>query len=143
MFAAAGLMLALATTTPGRAADTGVSVSKAWMRFIIAARPAAGYMTLTNTGDASQVLTGARSPACGMLMLHQTMSKNGSDMMKPVKSVRIRPHGSVSFSPGGYHLMCMSPDKDMMAKKQVPVTLTFSNGGSVSANFDVRGAGGR
>lgn len=138
-----GPVLATALGATAMAAGPSVSVSKAWMRFIIAARPAAGYMTLTNTGSATQVLTGASSPACGMIMLHRSVSKNGAEMMSEMKQVSIAPNASVSFAPGGYHLMCMSPDKDMATEKSVPVKLEFRDGTSVRADFQVRGASGQ
>lgn len=113
------------------------------MRFIIPARPAAGYFTLKNDTDQAKVLTGASSPACGMVMLHKSMTKEGSSEMADVGSVTVAPHNSVTFSPGGYHLMCMSPAADMGKRKSVPMTLSFKDGSSVSADFPVRGAAGQ
>ena len=105
------------------AADAGVTVEKPWMQFIIKARPAAGYFTLRNETGAAIALTGASSSACGMVMLHQTKEVNGVEKMLPVKSVAVPANGTVSFAPGGYHLMCMSPGSAMAAGATVPVTL--------------------
>ena len=122
--------------------DGGVHVVDAWMRFVIAARPAAGYFTLKNDTDAARVLTGAASPACGMVMLHRSMSKDGSNAMVGVDSVNVAARGSVKFAPGGYHLMCMSPAGDMRSRKSVPVVLKFKDGSTVRADFRVEGPGG-
>jgi copper(I)-binding protein len=129
-------------TMPALAADK-VAVEQPWMRFIIKARPAAGYMTLRNEGDKPATLTAASSPACGMLMLHQSKRKNGIDSMQHMTGVSIPPHGTVTFAPGGYHLMCMQPQNTMQIGKSVPVTLTFANGSKVTAQFPVKGPGGR
>ena len=125
------------------AAAGGVSIEKPWMRFIIKARPAAGYFTLKNDGNSAVELTGASSSACGMLMLHQTKSENGIDRMTMVKSVKVPAHGSLSFAPGGYHLMCMQPQSSMAIGAKVPVILKFADGETVSAAFPVKGPGGK
>ena len=113
------------------------------MRLIIKARPAAGYMTLRNAGDQPAILTGATSPGCGMLMLHESKQENGVEKMRHVGSVAVPAHGSVSFAPGGYHLMCMQPQADMKAGLSVPVTLKFESGETVTAQFPVKGPGGK
>ena len=137
LFGAAVLAPALAT------AAGGVSIEKPWMRFIIKARPAAGYFTLKNDGDSTVELTGASSPACGMVMLHQTKSKGGVDKMMMVSSVKVPAHGSLSFAPGGYHLMCMKPNASMKLGASVPVVLKFADGKTITASFPVKGPSGK
>jgi len=128
---------------PARADEAGLAISDAWMRFIIAARPAAGYFTLANSGDHQTTLVAAASPACGSMMLHRSRSENGVDTMAPIASVAVPTKGSVTFAPGGYHIMCMKPGDEMRAGSSVPVTLTFGDGGTLSADFMVRGATGK
>jgi hypothetical protein len=113
------------------------------MRMIIASRPAAGYFTLSNKTDKKQILVSAASPACGMLMLHQSLHKNGQEHMVMVKSIPVPAHGKVTFAPGGYHLMCMSPTKDVVKGHSIPVTLRFAGNASLTASFMVRGATGK
>jgi len=111
------------------------------MRFIIKARPAGGFFTVHNQSSKQIELVGASSTACGMLMLHQSKEVNGIEKMLPVTSVAIPAHGSVSFHPGGYHLMCMNPH-DMKIGATVPVTLKFSDGQTATKQFSVTGPGG-
>lgn len=120
------------------AAPAGVSVSQPWMRYLLPSIPAAGYMVLHNSGDAEAVLTGASSPACGMLMLHESQDASGMAMMTSVPDVAVPAHGSVSFAPGGYHLMCMQPN--MKVGAQVPVMLDFKDGSSLILAMPVYGA---
>ncbi len=138
--------LALATVfagaAPSRAAG-GLTLEKPWMRFIIKERPAGGYFTLHNNTDKAVELTGASSSACGMVMLHQTKTVNGIEKMLPVKSVAVPPHGTLEFQPGSYHLMCMNPKDNMIVGHEVPVTLTFAGGSSITAPFPVKGVGGQ
>jgi periplasmic copper chaperone A len=120
-----------------------VSVQNPWMRFIIKARPAGGFFTLRNDTNTALTLTGASSPACGMIMLHETKEVNGIAQMLPVKSLSVPAHGTLSFHPGGYHIMCMKPQSTMVVGHEVPVTLKFAGGKIVTASFPVRGPGGR
>ena len=135
------LLALLVATTAASAA--GVSIEKPWMRLIIKARPAGGYFTLHNDTDKPATLVGAASSACGMVMLHQSKEENGVEKMLPVKSVPVPAHGTLSFAPGGYHLMCMQPQASMVIGKSVPVTLKFADGSSVTAQFPVQGPGGK
>ena len=139
--ALAALMLLPSIAAAG-AATAGLSVENPSMRFVIKSRPAAGYFTVQNdTGSAVQ-LTGASSPACGTVMLHQSKNVNGVEKMLPVKSVAVPAHGKLVFAPGGYHLMCMSPTPRMVVGQKVPVTLKFGGGETVKADFPVEGASG-
>jgi periplasmic copper chaperone A len=138
----AALAAALLTATVGSASAAGITIEKPWMRLVIKARPAGGYFTLHNDTDAAVELTAASSSACGMVMLHQTKEVNGIEKMLPVKSITVPAHGTFSFHPGGYHIMCMKPQSSMVIGKNVPVILKFGDGKSVIAQFQVTGPGG-
>jgi copper(I)-binding protein len=120
----------------------GVTIDKPWLRFIIKDRPAGGYFTLRNDTDRKIKLTGASSTGCGMVMLHQSKETSGVDKMLPVKSVVVPAHGTLSFTPGSYHLMCMNPQSTVTVGRTVPVTLKFADGTTISADFPVKGPGG-
>jgi copper(I)-binding protein len=114
------------------------------MQVLLPSRPAAGYFTLANHGSAPVVLSGASAPDCQSLMLHQSSETGGMASMAMVDSVPVPAHGSISFSPGGYHLMCMQPSGVLLTHKgSETVTLHFADGGSVSAPFAIQGVGGR
>ena len=125
------------------AGETGLALSDPWFRLVMPSLPAAGYFTLSNTGATVQTVIGAASPACGMLMLHRSVEQGGQERMVSVASVPVPAHGKVSFAPGGYHLMCMSPEAAMRPGRSVPVTLRFAGGGSLTASFPVRNATGK
>lgn len=135
---AAALFAGLAL--PALAAE--VEVSHAWFRALPAGLPAAGYFMLHNSGASDAVLTGALSPACGMLMLHESSESGGMGRMKMVDSVPVPARGTVAFKPGGYHLMCMKPAAAMKPGAMVVVTLTFADGTKTSTRFAVKNAKG-
>jgi periplasmic copper chaperone A len=143
--AAVAVLLVLSATAPCASAQapSGLKLSGQWLRFIMSSLPAAGYFTLSNATAMAETLTGASSPACGMLMLHKSVRKNGTESMVMVPSVKVPAHGKLRFAPGGYHLMCMKPTTAMRRGKTVPVTLNFADGKSLSASFPVRNATGK
>lgn len=137
---ALGLAASLLTLAPAFAAPPeGVALSDARVRMIVPSRPAAGYFTLTNTTNKAVGLTGASSPDCGTAMLHHSVKENGVDKMTMVKSVDVPAHGTLEFAPGGYHLMCTEPSANVVVGKQMPITLHFGDGSSITGNFEIGG----
>ena len=134
--------LACLLLAPNTSAAASITIEHPWMRLIIKSRPAAGYFTLHNDADLPIELTGASSSGCGSVMLHQSKDVNGVEKMLPVEDVTVPAHGTVSFAPGGYHLMCMQPQNSMVVGQQVPVILKFADGKTVTADFPVKGPGG-
>lgn len=132
---------AVAVAAPASAA--GITISDAWFRALPGGLPAGGYFSVHNAGTAPVALTGAASPACGMLMLHQSTESGGVSRMNDVQSVTVPAGGSISFAPAGYHLMCMNPTAAMTPGKSIAVTFTFANGTRTDATFAVRNATGK
>ena len=118
-------------------------LTDAWIRIVLPSLPASGYFTLANQTDRDATLTGASSPACGMLMLNRTERHADSETMADVDAVTIPAHGSVSFAPGGYHLMCMQPAPGVQPGARIVVTLSFQDGQRIGQLFPVRDARGR
>ena len=131
------MLLARVVAAPQPAAAAGVSVAHPWMRYLLPNLPAAGYMVLSNSGDDDAMLTGAASPDCGMLSLHESKDDSGMAMMMNERSIRVPAHGSVNFAPGGFHLMCMQPR--MRVGGAVPVTLIFQDGRRLTIEMPVYG----
>jgi copper(I)-binding protein len=108
---------------------------------VVPSRPAAGYFTLKNETGKDRKIVSASSPDCGMLMLHLSKHDGGEHMMM-VDSVNVPAGGSVSFAPGGYHLMCVKPSQRVKPGNTVRITLDFDDGGTLTADFNVRNAKG-
>jgi len=132
---------ALLAATIGGAQAGGITVSDAWMRALPASVPSGGYFALRNGTAKPVTLTTAQSPACGMLMLHKSSGMAGMSSMDDVSDLVVPAGGTVKFSPGGYHLMCMQAK--LKPGQPVPVTLNFQDGAKVTATFAVRNAAGK
>jgi hypothetical protein len=138
-----GVMLALALAMPLAAAPVArIVVSDAWIRALPGDLPAGGYFTLHNRTSKAVTLSGAASSACGMLMLHKSDSMGGMASMSDVSRIDVPAGGTLSFSPGGYHLMCMDPGPAIRRGNTITVELDFTDGTKTAAAFVVRGANG-
>ena len=137
------MALLLSGATTALAATNSPTISHPWMRFLTRSTPAAGYFTLTNNTGHVITLSGATSPDCGELMLHESVVQNGTAEMKMVPGIAVPNHRSVTFSPGAYHLMCMSPTAAIAPGRNVPVTLQFKDDSSLRTTFPVYGAKGK
>ncbi len=122
------------------AAPANITVQKPWIRYLLPNIPAGGYLTLVNTGDIPATLIGATSPACGTLMLHESVNMGGTAMMMAVTGVPVPAHGQAELVEGGYHLMCMQPK--MKPGDEVPVTLSFAGGATMLVRVPVYGPAG-
>ncbi len=125
------------------AAPSPLVVSEAWFRALPASAPSGAYFTLRNTGKKPATLTGADSPACGMLMLHQSEEKGGMSSMRDMETVTVPPGGEVRLAPGGLHLMCMDAKPLLRPGASVTVRLSFADAAPVAAQFEVRNAAGQ
>ena len=127
----------LAAAEPPVASAPSVRVLAAWVRWLPAGLPAAGYLTLVNTGDKPLSLERASSASYGDVSIHRSITHGTNVQMTPVKEITIAAHSTLEFESQGYHLMLMQPTASAAAG-QVPVTLYFSDGSSLVVPFEIR-----
>lgn len=72
-----------------------------------------GYMTLNNHSDADIRITAIKSSNFTAIEMHETIVDNGIAKMRSIAPLIIAAHSSVSFAPGGKHLMLMGPKNTM------------------------------
>ena len=104
---------------------------------------AAGYMTLTNEGDAPVTLLSARSAAVPRVEIHTTeVDAAGVARMIEQERVEIAPGATVTFAPQGLHVMFMGLTGPLAEGDRVPVELVFDKG-TLPVEFwiEKRGAG--
>jgi periplasmic copper chaperone A len=100
-----------------------------------------GYLTIQNKGAAPDRLTGG-SADFATVEVHQMSSANGVSQMRELKDgLAIPAHGSVGFSPGGYHLMFTHLTHPLTKGESVKATLNFEHAGPIDVEFSVMGIG--
>ena len=125
---------ALATATAAQAAP---QVQAAWSRPAAQGTTGAGFMILANPGPKPDALVSVASPLAREVQVHQSMVHDGVAMMMAAPQVPIPAGGSITFAPGGYHLMFLNLTKAVNVGDSLPATLTFASGAKVKATFVV------
>lgn len=117
---------------------TGITCDQLW------ARPTAGagttgaaYFTLTNNGPPDQLI-GASTPIAASADLHETINDNGVMRMRPVTAIALAPGKTVTFSPGGYHVMLTGLKAPLKAGDSFPLTLSFAHAQPITVTVKVQ-----
>jgi copper(I)-binding protein len=121
---------------PAAAAPAADGIKDAWVRINPApGRPAAGYFRFTN-GTKPDRLVEARAEGA-RVELHTMSMADGVMRMQKLDGLEIAAGETVTFAPGGKHLMLFGLEKPPAA---VPITLVFASGARITTNAEVRKA---
>jgi copper(I)-binding protein len=136
---AGALTLSLAFSSAAHAAGAqAITAKDAWVRWLPNNLPAAGYVTLANSGDKPVDLVDISSNDYGDAMLHQTVSNGSSQKMVMVDKLTVPAHGQVAIAPGGYHVMLEDAKHKIAPGDTVHLTLKFSDGETLDTPFTVK-----
>lgn len=106
------------------------------------AKVGAGYVTITNKGNAADRLVYASSPVAGKIEVHEMTTQNNVMKMRELPGgLPIEAGKTVSLAPGGYHLMLMGLKAPLKNGDKVPVTFNFEKAGKVDVTLDVGSVG--
>jgi copper(I)-binding protein len=123
------------------AAAAGLVVEGAWIRTPPpGATMLAGYARLRNAGAAPIVVTGADGADFGSVSLHESISADGVERMRPLTELTIAPGATVLFAPGGRHFMLMRPTRALAAGDRARIHISTSSGDGATADFVVADA---
>jgi len=116
-------LIALAALLSAAAACAEVSVQDAWVRATVPGQKTSGaFMQLTSTTDAT--LVGARSPAAGVVEIHEmAMGENMTMKMRAVPGIELPAGKAVALKPGGYHIMQLDLKDTVQAGGKLRLTL--------------------
>lgn len=122
---------------------SGVEVSGA--RIVlppVAGNPGALYFNIANGGDQPLIIAGAYVTGAGMAMLHTTRIEGRNATMEHVTKVPLPVGETVTFAPGGMHVMVHDIGPAISAGEKAEVTLTFGSGDKISFPATVQTVGG-
>jgi periplasmic copper chaperone A len=119
-----------------------IVVEKPWARATPkGAEVGGGYLAIRNNGAAPDRLTGGTADFA-TVEIHQMSTENGVSQMRQLKDgLNIPAHGSIGFSPGGYHLMFTHLTHPLMKGETVKATLNFEHARAIEVEFNVTGIG--
>ncbi len=143
VFKVLGLAVLLAALLVACAAPAAaVTVEGAWGK-ISPSIPGAGgvYMLIKNSGGAPDRLMSAKSPACGMVEVHEMVKKaDGTMGMNLIENPLVIPAGGqVELKVGSFHIMCMMMKGDQFKPgNKIDVTLMFEKSGEKTVSAEIR-----
>lgn len=109
------------------------------------AKSAAGYFAVLNKTDADDALLEIRANF-PKVTLHNTIEVEGEDggvmRMVPVDRMSIPDGDTITFAPGGLHVMFMGLEAPLKEGDLVPTTFVFQNAGEMDVIFVVEKADG-
>jgi periplasmic copper chaperone A len=129
--------IALALCMTACSPSDPIAVTGAWLRPPAPGlHVAAGYFDIVNRGNASIELIGASSGVSGSIEIHTETHDGDMMQMRALNRVALPPGQTVSFSPGGTHLMLF--EFTGVTSPRIPITLQFSDGSQRVVAFELR-----
>ncbi len=106
------------------------------------AKVAGGFMTITNNGNQADRLIGGSAAFAGKTEIHEmAMQGEVMKMRQLPKGLEIPAGGSVVLKPGGYHIMFMKLDEQLLPGETRKVTISFEKAGDIELNMSVLSIG--
>ncbi|HRW38059.1 MAG: copper chaperone PCu(A)C [Acidimicrobiales bacterium] len=119
-------------------ADGGIRISDATIDW--PANPEVGAVRLLvhNDGPRADELVGASSDVATSTMVHRSVTDaQGRARMEMVSGLEIPARSTVTFEPGGLHVMLNGLTRELEVGDRVEVTMIFRDAGPVSATATV------
>ena len=114
--------LAFAAAAVHAHAPAPLAVEGAWARAAMQGQgSSAAYMVITAREPLT--LTGAVSPAAGIVEIHQMKLEGEVMKMRAVDTLDLLPGKAVELKPGGYHFMLMDLKAQFKPDTRIPLTL--------------------
>lgn len=101
-----------------------VTVTDAWVRGTVPAQKATGaFMQLTAPDNVR--LVAARSPAAGIVEIHQMEMAGDTMVMRQVAGIDLPAGRTVELKPGGFHIMLLDLKAQAKPGDRIPITLVI------------------
>ena len=139
-------VLAAWAALPALAEDVTIGsmkISAPWARATPKGASVGGsYMKITNIGTVPDRLVGGSTDIASRFEVHEMKMEGGVMKMRPVAGgLEIKPGQTVTFDPGGYHVMLVGLNKQLMQGEHFKATLEFAKAGKVDVDFIVESIG--
>jgi copper(I)-binding protein len=119
--------------------DGMVTVQDAWARPGSVNDNGAIYFKIHNPGTLEDSLINASTNIAEDVELHMSkMDSAGVMTMEHQQEVPIPPGESISFEPGGLHVMIIGLQNELKPGDHFPLQLTFENAGDIEVDVEIR-----
>ncbi len=139
----AGVQLAAVSAQAADYDVGGIHIAQLWARATPkGASTAAGYMTITNNGPASDRVSCVSSDVSARCQIHSMTMEGGVMKMRPIEGgLEIKPGETVVLKPSGAHVMFLDLKQPLQQGKTVKATLKFDKAGTVDVEYQIAAIG--
>ena len=114
-----------------------ININHPYVRFAVSTGPAAGYMTIINTGEENDKLIKIETPIATNSEFHMANIYNSQATMERVDFIELPAQKARSLKPGGYHIMFMDLNTELKVGKNIDAKLFFEKNGEIEIAFEV------
>jgi copper(I)-binding protein len=127
-----------ATATSQHDMPGGLSIHRPWSRELPPVAPnGAAYFRVENGGSETVRIVSVSTPIADRAELHAHETDGGVMKMRHVHSVEVPAGGSVSFEPGGLHVMLIGLKQPLVDGESFPLTLGLDEAGTIEVTVEV------
>ncbi|MEW5829058.1 MAG: copper chaperone PCu(A)C [Chloroflexota bacterium] len=114
-------------------------VMDAWARPAASGENGAVYFIISNATDTDDILLSASTDVASAAEVHMSMmDDNGVMSMQMQGSVQVSSGESVTFKPGGLHIMLIGLNRELKVGDTFILTLQFEKAGEIAVQVEVR-----
>lgn len=115
-----------------------IIIEAAWSRATPpTAKIGAVYLILRNSGPKSDRLIGGQTPVAARVEIHNMGTRYGVGFMRKIEGLDAPASGTITFEPGGLHLMLIGLTGRLQEGQTYTLGLHFEKAGIVTANVTV------
>jgi periplasmic copper chaperone A len=120
------LLLTAVSVSYAQEPDASLVITGAWARpAVVETHVSAVYLTIENAGDAPRQLIDAATRIAGEVQIHESRMADGVMQMRQLEGLEIAPGEVVALEPGGYHLMLLDLQADLVVGEAISLELVF------------------
>jgi len=119
-------------------ASAELVIDDAWIQNLPPSVPVrAGYLTIANPDSGPVTIVGLQGDAFARIEIHRSVMENGTMRMEPLPRLEIPAGETMSFEPGGLHLM-MHPRQPTRPGERYRIVIEFEDGTRRDLDMTVR-----
>ncbi len=133
------LFLLVASVSTLATAASELSIENGWVRLVPpVSENTAAYFELKNNSKRDRVLVKVSTEAAKFTEMHIVTGAHGMTAMKPVEAFSVHPGRSLSFEPGGRHVMLIGLVSPLKEGAKVTLHLEFADGEKMDVPLTVK-----
>ena len=124
-------------TSPGMS-DQAEAMDQGHGNLKIGSTNSAGYLVIHNVGDQDDQLLSVECDAARVVELHKSTLHGDVMQMQPVDAIKIPARETIELKTGGYHIMLIDLNRNLVADEKLPMTLVFELAGRIDVEAGIR-----